>query len=265
MKLNLKAFTLAEILITLVIVGVIACLTLPTLLSKIDKTRNIATLKRAYAELSGEVKQFMIDNDCTSRLSDCSASGQFVFDFPKYLYYQRGWVDAYNVVKVGNSSTTPAHMLTLHKKNQPHYYNVVSSIDTEQPYKFLSSKGGAYYIRTSSFPTDMRYATDKGDYIRLRIDVYTNPSSVIPPVIENYVPIWANYPILGREVFVFYVTDSGRVIPCGSSESTTSSGYYCIYWKKNAGNCETDKGQDNAYAGIGCAARIIEDGWQMNY
>ena len=267
MNLNLKAFTLAEILITLVIVGVIACLTLPTLLSKMDKARNIATLKRAYAELSSEVKQFMIDNDCTSRLSDCSASGQFVFDFPKYLYYQRGWVDVYNVVNSGNPTLSYVNGLSLNGEKVVHLASPMSDTSLEHSYKFLAPKGAAYYLLTSGFPYDMYYWTNKRDYLRLKLDIFTNPNSVRPTRWGSSEQIHGRYPILGREIFTFFVTDTGRVIPACSQEFVGAFAYYCNYWKDN--NYEycsmTESPPVPSRAGLGCAARIIEDGWQMNY
>ena len=52
-KSDLKyAFTLAEVLITLVIVGVIAAMTIPTLINKTQKQEFVSGLKKAYSNLS---------------------------------------------------------------------------------------------------------------------------------------------------------------------------------------------------------------------
>lgn len=45
-----KAFTLAEVLITLGIIGVVATMTLPVLFNSIEKTITVNKLKRAMAE-----------------------------------------------------------------------------------------------------------------------------------------------------------------------------------------------------------------------
>ena len=49
---NYDAFTLAEVLITLVIVGVIAAMTIPTLMNNTNKQEYVSRLKKAYSTLS---------------------------------------------------------------------------------------------------------------------------------------------------------------------------------------------------------------------
>ncbi len=48
-----NAFTLAEVLITLAIIGVVAALTIPSVVKKYKDTQTIAQLKKIYATLSG--------------------------------------------------------------------------------------------------------------------------------------------------------------------------------------------------------------------
>ncbi len=49
---NYKGFTLAETLITLVVIGVVAALTVPTLIVKHQKEETITRLKKVYSEMS---------------------------------------------------------------------------------------------------------------------------------------------------------------------------------------------------------------------
>lgn len=51
-----KAFTLAEILITLGIIGVVAAMTLPTLFGNIQKRQTVSRLQKVYAELKQAAK-----------------------------------------------------------------------------------------------------------------------------------------------------------------------------------------------------------------
>ena len=51
-----KAFTLAETLITLVIIGVIASITLPTLSAHYQEKERIAKIKKMYSALSNAMK-----------------------------------------------------------------------------------------------------------------------------------------------------------------------------------------------------------------
>lgn len=51
-RLKTKAFTLAEVLVTLMIIGVISALTIPSLKESADKSANKAALQKAYATAS---------------------------------------------------------------------------------------------------------------------------------------------------------------------------------------------------------------------
>ncbi|MBR6163938.1 type II secretion system protein [bacterium] len=55
-------FTLAEVLITLVIIGVIAAITVPTLITKYQKEQTVTRLKKAYSALSQTTQRAIADN-----------------------------------------------------------------------------------------------------------------------------------------------------------------------------------------------------------
>lgn len=55
------AFTLAEVLITLGIIGVVAAMTLPTVKTKIDERANISNLKKFYSEFSNATNLLVFD------------------------------------------------------------------------------------------------------------------------------------------------------------------------------------------------------------
>ncbi len=54
-----KAFTLAEVLITLAIIGIVAAMTIPTLVSNYQKKQTVVKLKQAYALLQ-QIMQFSV-------------------------------------------------------------------------------------------------------------------------------------------------------------------------------------------------------------
>ena len=58
-----RAFTLAETLITLTIIGVIAAVTIPTLVSKYQKHSYVTGLKKAYSSLSNTMALAMHDDE----------------------------------------------------------------------------------------------------------------------------------------------------------------------------------------------------------
>ena len=60
---NKAAFTLAEVLITLGIIGIVAAITIPMLMTKYEKIRNVNQLKKTYSELSQAFKAASEEND----------------------------------------------------------------------------------------------------------------------------------------------------------------------------------------------------------
>ncbi|MBP7211765.1 type II secretion system protein [bacterium] len=57
-----RAFTLAEVLITLGIIGIVAAMTIPTLIQKTQKQQTITALKKVYSSLQQAVKLSEVDN-----------------------------------------------------------------------------------------------------------------------------------------------------------------------------------------------------------
>ena len=73
---NLAAFTLAEVLITLGIIGVVAAITMPTLINNYQKKAAITAAKKAYSTLSQAYTQLVNDNGegvsvCSINNSEC--------------------------------------------------------------------------------------------------------------------------------------------------------------------------------------------------
>lgn len=63
-----KGFTLAEVLITLGIIGIVAAMTIPTLMANYQKTQYVTGLKKAYAQMTEALKLMSNDNGCPSDL-----------------------------------------------------------------------------------------------------------------------------------------------------------------------------------------------------
>jgi len=57
-----NAFTLAEVLITLGIIGVVAALTMPSLITNYQKKQTVVRLQKAYSALSQAVKLSQAQN-----------------------------------------------------------------------------------------------------------------------------------------------------------------------------------------------------------
>ena len=69
-----KAFTLAEVLIAMTIVGIVSVLTVPSVMQNTFTKTNVAKLQAVYAQVSQAVKQAMIDERITD-LNDSEYAG----------------------------------------------------------------------------------------------------------------------------------------------------------------------------------------------
>lgn len=58
-----KAFTLAEVLITLSIIGIVAAMTIPTLIKNHQKQATLTNLKKSYSDLSEAIRKSEVDNN----------------------------------------------------------------------------------------------------------------------------------------------------------------------------------------------------------
>ncbi len=65
-KIKKYAFTLAETLIVIAIIGIVASLTIPSLIVKYQKEQTVLKLKKAYTELEQAISLSEIDNGKTS-------------------------------------------------------------------------------------------------------------------------------------------------------------------------------------------------------
>lgn len=85
---TIKAFTLAEILITLGIIGIVAAITIPTLVKNIDDQANRNALKKAFSILSEVTTRVKTENNGTI-LGVCSTSTDCKNAFKAYLSFTK--------------------------------------------------------------------------------------------------------------------------------------------------------------------------------
>ena len=109
---NRIAFTLAEVLITLAIIGIVAAMTIPTLISTYKKHTVETKLKRFYSTMSQAVKLSEIDNGEVSswdsidaetiRMDDGSYAGEISNVYEWYNKYFAPYIKTVKVEKLEN-------------------------------------------------------------------------------------------------------------------------------------------------------------------
>ncbi len=220
------AFTLAEVLVTLGIIGVIAALTMPMLIDKYEKLVTIAKLKRAYSMVSQVVNRAVAAN------GDVKDWDSF-FDENDICesYFTKYWKP---YIKIGKYPVRFDRMAGGEEEKWKHFgYTGPFSPMTGCPW--YSSSGTLVCSLTVGFTfltTDnMLIHVDMNN----RIVVDLNGSSL-----PNR---------MGHDVFWFSINSKTNKV--GPREDT--NGYGCSK-KDNPGGWGT---------GYSCADKIIKDGWQI--
>lgn len=248
-----RAFTLAEVLITLGIVGVVAAITMPTLIANYQKTVIVNQLKKSYSMWEQALQKILADEG-VERLSDTQLWGylegygccntkacgdscgrtQFIPGLKKYIKFDTGMGktgygsyknDVVYLIKT-NDGTVLRDILFVTKPNRK----------DASTCNIIKELGGNMCSNAGSFAVDVN--GDKGPNIR------------------------------GKDIFTFYLSDEGKLYPYAGKDFAlyqrqTDLSANTSYWKNSFIGCDPSK---IAYEyQSGCAARIIENGWKMDY
>ena len=107
------AFTLAEVLITLAIIGVVAALTIPTVIINYQKKMYVTQLKKAYNNLTNGFKTMMA-NEGVTKLSDTALWSKMPSDIgmseitqPKYADFLKEFSKTFKIVAAYDEKNIP--------------------------------------------------------------------------------------------------------------------------------------------------------------
>ena len=222
------AFTLAEVLITLGVIGVVAALTIPSLIAKHQKKVYVTQLKKAYNTVTNAFKLMqaetgsdnLIDNDFITALTVGSSSNE-----AEVTRLAKKYFNIAQDVKYYSQSSTPVYRYLF-------YGNGTATV---QPYGYLlkTADGADIYFNTV-YP-------GPGQSVNLDIDV--NGSNRAPNTVgRDYFTITFDQQ-QGKQGFMF-----------GKSEIDPN--IILLF----CGGAQPHEGEPSA-----CAERIMMEGWEMNY
>ena len=241
-----KAFTLAETLITLSILGVVAAVMVPSIIKNYQKRVTIAKLQKAYANLEKAATNLAVSTGCIAREVSCTGLLEN-FDSDKFIENT-----GLNIV---SQKTGIARPLYLYCENTGSNCNSTKGIYLNGKNLYISKDNIGYAVTTSTIRTvdkrvnGKRIIEEKPGFIAY---VFTEPK-----VISNWKRLR-----LGRNVFVFTIYDNFQVDPAVvNSEGASfpqSRGFSLV-------ESSCDKTVISVHSGYGCAAKIIKDGWKINY
>ena len=254
MTLKKAAFTLAEVLITLGIIGVVAAMTLPTLVQNYKKTVYVNQLKKFVSTFEQGLQKMLADEG-VQRLSDLPdlGTGYYTWDFAADAqaviddFLSKGFYVAYKDAQ--------GYLLNDWIHNYEDSYTNHMQLNDGSAIIALSSLGKTAYHKTSA-QCDL-IKSKGGTMCSLFMYFFVDVNGVKGPNKE------------GRDVFFFFVSDEGKLYPKGGKDNalydipSSPLESNLSYW--NSSSADEWYGCDGNSKMGGCAARIIENGWKMDY
>ena len=244
------AFTLAEVLITLGIIGVVAAITLPTLVANYQKQVWVNQLKKTYTTLNEGYKQMAASEGCTTlRCADISEDWPITnFDFTKVKTKEK-FVKTFKLenVYVGGVPS-----------NSIYNYKIKTLSGDEYPFseECVGSDETSLVGTTSSGEIISLVNTLGGPLVLVDINGLKSPNT------------------FGRDIFVFSgfdFNDTAMVEPYGSKkfQEAMVAGGGALEISEEERIQEINEGcsktQTESFGNWACAEKIVMDGWKMDY
>lgn len=241
---GLPAFTLAEVLITLGIIGIVAALTMPTLIQNYQKTHWVNQLKKSVSTLEQGFQKMLADEGI-----------EHFIDLPQVNQES-------NCCETGDSTLGCQACFEFFQK----YFKVIYENFNKGEDQIISFNDGSsithFEFHVGEDYSDINYETCE----KIKA-LGGSMCSEFVPTLEIDVNGKKGPNILGKDRFLFRVSGEGKLYPFGGKdsalyESQTALASNQYYWKNKADNC----GERNQVTWPNyCAARVIENGWKIDY
>ena len=219
LKHNSKAFTLAEVLITLVIVGIISAITIPTIVANYQKEALKTGFTKAYSDLNSFAKKFYAEKGIS--FSEYAAEHTYGENYNMMQNYIKKEYNSY-LYQYNN-----IFYKTLNGK-----YNLTQMCDDRGVY---AGSGGRYYGLNN--PPNVG---ENGPMVCVDTNGNKKPNK------------------FGHDYFVFIFTLDNRAIPMGMEDknntTNTGCGYNCFL--SGAQYCNNNNG---SYSNLSCAYYALID------
>lgn len=235
-KIKRKGFTLAELLFTLAVIGVVASLTIPDLVTSIQKQQYVSGYKTANQILSAATEQIIADNN-----------GNLLNKYADSYTLMRAYATKMNIAKTCLSGVWGASQQCWAEDSVWNLTNTNLFNHFTSGAAIILSNGMALYTENNFW--DSACSTYNGWNVpglcgELFVDI--NGNSKRPN-------------ILGLDVFAFYIYAQAGLSPEINNNLPT---YFCTthHGDESLGD-DTYNDRSN---GISCGARIMTQG-EMNY
>ncbi len=252
-----KAFTIAEVLIVLGIIGIIAQMTIPALYQSYQKTVFVTQFKKFVSVFQNGLREYVAQKGCydlictgmfEGRISSSSTPNAFESAIDQEIK------SAFKIIKSCNTRNSGCGHVTNYLDNSAgidsFYYG--HSFQTADGMVFMLSDQDVGNCTANGSITTSSKLKNYCTVVYIDVNGSKKPNK------------W------GRDMFFLYLGKDGVLYPAGGIETTkineedyeSSEGYW-----RNSGNCGTPGSSDIEEGALGtnCSARIMESGWVMDY
>lgn len=252
------AFTLAEVLITLGVLGIVAAMTLPTLIGTYKKNAYITQIIKSVSQFDQAMQNIMVRRECTDMVcttvfSDVSDSNVWNDMIDTEIKKSIKVIFSFKSGQKANNNLKSTYL------SPRGTYTSNMDWNDSTGYKFITPDGVMYVIKSRGcMKTPFAESSIIKNYCA---DVTIDINGERPP--NQYGRDIHNF-MLAQNGHIYPLYDSGYAIAMSGGDETSSDSY----WKNNDEACASDKylhQVSGTVKGSGCAARIIESGWKMNY
>ncbi len=252
------AFTLSEVLLTMAILGIVAALTMPGLIASYKNKVYVVQLEKSLSQFEQAMQNIMVSHECTDMVCTAAFDGQS--DNASWNdKIEKEITKSIKVVRSYKNGTAAASNIKSQYLKPRNSYTTNMDWAATEGYKFITPDGAFYHIKTRNCEKTPAY--DNAILKNFCADVTIDVNSERLP--NQY----------GRDLFTFVVAQNGHLYPVyGSEYAIAMHGDNGLtsndYWENNIDACAGNRLNDftiTSVKGLGCAARIIGQGWKMDY
>ena len=233
-SLKSAAFTLAEVLVTLGIIGVVSAMTVPTLIQNYQRQSYVTQLHKVYNEMSQAVLKYQTDKNAVN-LREAGLGSQTEVNNFIHNYFK--------VVKDCGSDIPSCFASGNYRKlDGVKYPNYDNANDNQNSY--ILASGAAIGVQAFS---------DASRNIVMQIAVDTNGKK--------------GPNIVGRDFFAMYVYNNGVIdeYSVSDDEGTYENVTAPLTQEQRERNFQVACNSNKPSWGHGCFGKILNDNWEMTY
>ena len=258
MKNNIKGFTLAEVLITLSILGVVAAISIPNILHNYQKRVAITKVQKAYANLEVMATNLAVNTGCLTRDIRCvyDVLGRDGLEHQKSIPAEK--VKTLATYAGFNKTKTLSNNLILY---QVYCLKQNCGPSPRSDGRSYASKNSVLAVDNSNYSYSFSY---NNGFVRDVNNVPQADESIVVYVFTDGID--KSKAILGKNLFSFIIYSNFTVEPmkyCFGKGMCPASYNGQRATLSIDDNC--DSSVVSAQSGYTCAARIMKDGWKINY